>query len=726
MKQMLSLDIKGMTCASCVSRIERELKKNDSIITASVNLITEKAMIEFETKELNSSEIINLIKNAGFEASLSGQKSLNTDIQGIKKDQFILVLSIILSLPLVLPMMGHLLGKSLELSPLVQFILATPVQIYVGADFYRSAWGALKAKTGNMDLLISIGTSSAYFLSLYLMYINRENLLHPGSHLYFEGSAVIITLVKLGKYLEKKAKFQTTSAIRSLQKLRPETAQILRDGREEKIKLESLSLADLILIKPGERIPIDGIIIKGQTQVDESLITGESSLVQKKEGDKVIGGSVNGDGAIEVEVSALGTETVLSRIIRLVEDAQAKKPPIQRLVDKVSAVFVPIVILIAIITIIGSVLVIGNWETALIHGVAVLIIACPCALGLATPASILVGTGVAAKKGILIKDAEALEITHRLTMVAFDKTGTLTEGKPSVTYINAIETTEDDFLKTLASIQQKSEHPLALAVLKEATNRRLSYSSVLSLRSIPGKGVEASLENDGHYSLGSKKILEDLDIQQPLIMKEINLREVMGETISVLIKRDEKKIIGILGFRDRLRPEAKKTIQKLKKLKIKTLMLTGDNRQSAKKIADELGIDTVFAEISPANKAEIIQALRSEGQVIAMVGDGVNDAPALVSANVGIALSTGTDVAMHSAGITLMRGDPLLISDAIEISRKTFKKIKQNLFWAFIYNIIGIPLAALGFLSPVLAGSAMALSSLSVVTNSLLLKRLKS
>lgn len=723
MKEKISLDIKGMTCASCVGRIERALKKNESIKTASVNLATEKATVEFERGALTLDGIIQLIKKAGYDATLSSTSIARKDEKDLALEKRILIFSGLLSFPLVLPMLTQPFGVELSVSPGVQLLLATPVQFYIGRDFYRSAWSALKAKSGNMELLVSLGTTAAYSLSLYLLIKSGQHFLHSGTHLYFESSAVIVTLVKLGKYLEKKAKYQTTAAIQSLQKLRPETARVKKQDSYEDLPVEKLSLGAVVLIKPGERVPVDGVIKQGTTQVDESLITGESLPVMKKIGDKVIGGSINGDGAVEVEVKALGAETVLSRIIRLVGEAQAKKAPIQRLVDKVSSIFVPAVIMTAALTILISGIISQDWEKALIHGVAVLVIACPCALGLATPTSIMVGTGAAAREGILIKDAEALEIAHRVTTVALDKTGTLTEGRPSVSYFRSTSMSDDEFLKIVASLQQKSEHPLSRAVLQKATERNLPLLPVSHVKAIPGKGLEAFLEDGREYFLGAKRILKDLTLQDKTIDELISSREELGETLSVLIDKKENKIVGLVGFKDAIRSEAKEALIRLRNLKIKTIMLTGDNSVSATKIARELGVDLVYAEVLPENKAKIIQDLRADGEVVAMVGDGVNDAPALVSADVGMAMSTGTDVAMHSSGITLMSGNPLLISDAIDISRKTYQKIKQNLFWAFVYNVVGIPLAAIGFLTPVLAGGAMALSSVSVVTNSLLLKR---
>jgi P-type Cu+ transporter len=714
MQQKVILQIKGMTCASCVNRIEKALTKNEGIISASVNLATEKANVVFEDSKVSPSAIRALISNAGYEVVSSTTSNKESDA---KKEKLLIIISIILTLPLALPMFLDFFGFHFMLSPWIQLILATPVQFVIGARFYKSAWGAIKAKTGNMELLVAIGTSAAWGLSLFLM-------LQGEIHLYFEASVVIITLVLFGKYLETKAKLQTTSAIKALQALKPLTANVIRNNLESKIPVEQLIISDLVMVKPGERIPVDGIIRKGKSQADESLITGESLPVEKKESDNVVGGSINGDGLIQVEVTALGSETMLARIIRLVEDAQAVKAPIQRLVDKVSAYFVPVVLVIAFITVALTILISGNWEEGIIRGVAVLVIACPCALGLATPTSIMVGTGVAAKAGILIKDAEALEITHSVTTIAFDKTGTLTEGRPSLAQLYSFDKSETEILAVMATIQNGSEHPLAKAVLNEALKKNIPFTHATSTKSLSGRGVEAEI-NNVKYLLGSKRLLTEINFTDQVILAMAHKREALGETVSFLLELPANKVIGVVSFKDTIKSSAKSTIEKLKSLGIKTIMLTGDNQDSANLVGAELGIDSVKAEILPQQKYEIIQEMKQRNEIVAMVGDGINDAPALAAANIGIAMSTGTDVAMQSAGITLMRGNPLLIPDAISISRRTYAKIKQNLFWAFIYNIIGIPLAALGHLNPAVAGAAMALSSVSVVTNSLLLKRWK-
>lgn len=726
MQQNVVLDIKGMTCASCVNRIEKVLKKNEGISSASVNLATEKASIEFDPSKMDLQKIVSSIKTAGYEASLSNPGKSNSDEkkESLNKEKRLILLSTVLTLPLVLPMFFELFGANLMLSPWIQWLLATPIQFYIGFRFYRSAWGAIKAKTGNMELLVAIGTSAAYGLSVYLLLKNLSHIHHQMPPLYFEGSAVIITLVLLGKYLEAKAKMQTSAAIKALQELRPSTARVIQNQVEREVHVEDLNLNDLVIIRPGERIPVDGIIENGATHVNESLITGESLPISKKEADSVVGGSINGEGTIYVKVNAIGSETMLSRIIRLIEDAQAVKAPIQRLVDKVSAFFVPTVLIIAVMTIILTGVLQGNWESAIINGVAVLVIACPCALGLATPTSIMVGTGVAAKAGILIKDAEALEITHSLTVVAFDKTGTLTEGKPSLKKLFAFDRTEDEVLGILATIQNGSEHPLGKAIIEVAQQKKVTFGHPQTFKALPGRGLEAVV-NERTYIIGSKRVVLEMQIYDQIISSMAQDRESLGETVSFLIDVESKKIIGLVSFSDLIKDSAKKTIEKLKSLGIKTVMLTGDNQGSAKAVAKELGIDEVYAEVLPQNKSELIQSFRKKGEIVGMVGDGINDAPALAAAHVGMAMSSGTDVAMHTAGITLMRGNPLLIPDAVSVSRRTYSKIKQNLFWAFIYNVVGIPLAAFGYLSPVVAGAAMALSSVSVVSNSLLLRRWK-
>lgn len=721
----IEVDIEGMTCASCVFRIEKSLNKLEGVKEASVNLATETGKIMGSVTE---NEVLNAIKRAGYKASLKqarNESKKNDDKENaLRKEKNRLFLAILLTLPLVIPMFSYPFDIDLMLPGLVQLILALPVQFWLGARFYKAGWAALKARSGNMDLLVAIGTTAAFGLSLYLLWKNTEHGSHGMEHLYFESSSVIITLVLLGKYLESKAKQQTSAAIKALQSLRPETALVLRDGVETELSIDLLKLKDLVIVRPGSRIPVDGLIVKGETQVDESLITGESLPVSKAPGDKVTGGSVNSDGVLTVETTAIGAETVLSRIIRLVESAQAKKAPIQRLVDRVSAFFIPAVLLIAAITFLSWGFATGDWEHALLNSIAVLVIACPCALGLATPTSIMVGTGLAAKAGILIKDAEALEVTHSVNAVAFDKTGTLTEGRPRLLDRVTNGVSEEDLLKIASSLQSQSEHPLAKAVVEFAEKKGLKGAPSTNSRALPGRGLEGEISGR-RYFIGTKRLLDENGISvspfENLAVEKVS----QGATVSFVVDADKKLAIGILTFNDSLKATAKETIQRLLSAGIKPVMITGDNSGSANRMARELGITDVKAEVLPHEKSEVIGSLRENGYVVAMVGDGINDAPALAAAHVGFAMSSGTDVAMHSAGITLMNGNPLLISDAIEISKRTYSKIRQNLFWAFFYNVIGIPLAAFGLLNPMLAGAAMAFSSVSVVMNALILRRWK-
>lgn len=703
--QEMDLTIKGMSCASCVGRIEKVLQKLPGVVSSSVNLATESARVRWVGDDVKSADIVEAIKNAGYEAQL---KTQSQPVVQKDTDKIFLILSALLTLPLVGPM---LVGADM-ISPMLQLLFATPVQFIFGWRFYKGAYLAIKSKSANMDVLVALGTSAAYFLSLYQM----GNHSH---HLYFESSAVIITLVMLGKYLEKKAKQQTTEAIRALEKLRPDKATIIENEQEKLVSIDTVRVNDVVLLRPGERVPVDGIIISGTSEIDESMITGESLPVFKDIHDKVTAGSINLSGVVQLRTTAVGKETMLSQIIRMVEEAQVNKAPIQRLVDKISNIFVPVIIGISLITFFSWYFINQDWEYALLQAVAVLVIACPCALGLATPTSIMVGTGAAAKAGVLIKDAEALEVTHSLSLVALDKTGTLTEGKPVVaSYSNP------EMLEIIYAIQKGSHHPLAEATVRLGNSLKLKAHSVSHSKVIPGKGIEATV-GGVNYILANKSILRDLAIFDDTYLDEGLEREGKGESVSYLIHVADKKVLGLISFKDTIKKESFAAIKDLKDLGIKTLMISGDNRGSAEAVARELGLDYVEAEVLPQDKSALVTKYKSKGEKVGMVGDGINDAPALASADVGMAMSTGTDVAMHSAGITLMRGNPLLIVDAIDISRKTYSKIKQNLFWAFIYNVIGIPLAALGYLNPMIAGLAMAMSSVSVVTNSLLLKRWK-
>lgn len=715
----LELDISGMTCASCAGRVEKALAKVPGVKSASVNLATERAHIEL-LGQVDPGLLINAVTQAGYGASLHQSEKTTEDDQQkrLHRERWALTLAIVLALPLVLPMLLAPLGVHWMLPAWAQFVLATPVQFVLGARFYVAAWKAVKAGAGNMDLLVALGTSAGYGLSLY-----EWAMAEPGTmpHLYFEASAVVIALVLLGKYLESRAKRQTASAIRALEALRPERALRMVDGQEQDVAISDLRLNDLVLVKPGERFPVDGEVVEGQSHADEALISGESLPVPKQPGDKVTGGAINGEGRLVIKTLALGTETVLARIIRLVEDAQSAKAPIQKLVDKVSQVFVPVVLLIALATLLGWWLYGAPIETALINAVAVLVIACPCALGLATPTAIMAGTGVAARHGILIKDAEALERAHEVSAVVFDKTGTLTSGTPQIAHFSALDGDEARLLQAAGALQRGSEHPLAKAVLDACAARKLNVPDVTDSQSLTGRGIAGTLEGR-RLALGNRRLLEETGLAPGSLGASASAWETEGRTLSWLIEQSpQPQVLGLFAFGDTLKTGALSAIQQLNARHISSHLLTGDNRGSAKVVAEALGISDVHAEVLPADKAATVAELKKTG-VVAMVGDGINDAPALAAADIGIAMGGGTDVAMHAAGITLMRGDPRLVPAALEISRKTYAKIRQNLFWAFIYNVIGIPLAAFGFLNPVLAGAAMAFSSVSVVSNALLLK----
>ncbi|WP_448722904.1 heavy metal translocating P-type ATPase [Pseudomonas farris] len=720
-QQTLELSIEGMTCASCVGRVERALAKVPGVKSVSVNLANERAHLEL-LGQVDPQSLLDAVTKAGYSASVweVEHPQIDNQQQRLHRERWALLAAIALALPLVLPMVLQPFGVHWMLPAWVQFALATPVQFIFGARFYIAAWKAVRAGAGNMDLLVALGTSAGYGLSAYEWATAAGRM----PHLYFEASAVVIALVLLGKYLESRAKRQTASAIRALEALRPERAIQVIDGREQDVAISALRLNDLVMVKPGERFPVDGEVVEGQSHADEALISGESLPVPKQPGDQVTGGAINGEGRLLVRTLALGAETVLARIIRLVEDAQAAKAPIQKLVDKVSQVFVPAVLLIALATLIGWWLYGAPLETALINAVAVLVIACPCALGLATPTAIMAGTGVAARYGILIKDAEALERAHEVSAVVFDKTGTLTSGTPRIAHLSAIEGNEAALLQMAGALQRGSEHPLAKAVLDACAERGLTVADVSDSQSLTGRGIAGNLDGR-RLALGNRRLLEESSLLAGPLADSAIAWETEGRTLSWLIEQSpEPRVLGLFAFGDTLKPGALQAVQHLSARNISSHLLTGDNRGSAKVVAEALGISDVHAEVLPADKAATVAALKKTG-VVAMVGDGINDAPALAAADIGIAMGGGTDVAMHAAGITLMRGDPRLVPAALEISRKTYAKIRQNLFWAFVYNLIGLPLAAFGFLNPVLAGAAMALSSVSVVSNALLLKTWK-
>jgi P-type Cu+ transporter len=720
--QSLELAIDGMTCASCVGRVERALLKVPGVRSAAVNLASERAHVEVLGPP-DPAALIQAVEAAGYHATASSERRPAADAERrLQRERWAVIAGLLLAAPLVLPMFGELFGQHWMLPAWIQFLLATPVQFVLGARFYVAGWKAVRAGAGNMDLLVAIGTSAGYGLSLYQWWATPAGQM---PHLYFEASAVVIALVLLGKYLESRAKRQTSAAIRALEALRPDRATRVIDGREEDVAIAALRLDDLVLVKPGERFPVDGEVVEGESQADEALISGESLPVNKAPGDRITGGAINGEGRLLVRTTALGGETVLARIIRLVEDAQAAKAPIQKLVDKVSQVFVPAVLVIAVFTLIGWLLTGAPAEVALINAVAVLVIACPCALGLATPAAIMAGTGVAARHGILIKDAEALEVAHAVNAVAFDKTGTLTSGKPQIIHLHALEGDEASLLRLAGALQRGSEHPLARAVLERCEADGVAVPDVQKSQALSGRGIAGTLDGR-QLALGNRRMLDEFGLQPGELLDTAQRWEAEGRTLSWLVESaPQPRVLGLFAFGDSLKEGAAAAIAALDARHIRSHLITGDNRGSARVVAEALHIDDVHAEVLPADKAATVAELKKGGAVVAMVGDGINDAPALAAADVGIAMGGGTDVAMHAAGITLMRGDPRLVPAALEIARRTYRKIQQNLFWAFIYNLVGIPLAAFGFLSPVVAGAAMALSSVSVVSNALLLRSWK-
>ncbi len=721
----LDLGIGGMTCASCVSRVEKALKKVPGVSDAAVNLATESARVSFAPSEQIEARLRRAVRDAGYEPRAADALEQQEDASpwaGFAP----VAIGLTLSLPLVVPMLGDLAGKHWMLPAWAQFLLATPVQFILGARFYKAGWFALKALTGNMDLLVAIGTTSGWALSMWLWLSAESGTM---VHLYFEASAVVVTLVLLGKWLEARAKRQTTAAIRALHALRPDVAHLIGLDGEVDVPVAEVLVGDKLVVRPGERFPVDGILLEGHTQVDESMLTGEPLPVAKDAGAKLTGGSINGEGRVVLRVGAVGSETVLAHIIHLVEDAQAAKAPIQRLVDQVSAVFVPVVLVIALLTLLSWLWAGASAESAIIHAVAVLVIACPCALGLATPAAIMAGTGVAAKHGILIKDAQALELAHKVDTVAFDKTGTLTVGQPRLTAFEVVPDQDEARLLALAaSLQSGSEHPLARAVVQAAQTRQLAVQAPDNVRAVPGRGSEGEVGVTS-YLIGSLRWMEELGVSLGALAPRATALQAQGATVSAMVERTTQGLTlrGLLAFGDEPKPGAKEALAALRARGIRTVMISGDNRGAAEAMARRLGLrpeaGEVLAEVLPGDKAARVIELKQNGHTVAMVGDGVNDAPALAAADVGMAMGNGTDVAMHAAGITLMRGDPLLVAAALEVSDRTVAKIRQNLFWAFIYNVAGIPLAALGYLNPVIAGAAMAMSSVSVMSNALLLRR---
>ncbi|NPV27663.1 MAG: copper-translocating P-type ATPase [Firmicutes bacterium] len=725
--EKVDLRILGMSCVACAGRVEKKLSSLPGVMRANVNFATEKATVEYNAGLVSIDELKQAVAEAGYEARAAEDKrDLDREKaergREIRRQMSLFIFSAALSLPLLLIMFSELFGFQLPSflrSRITQFILATPVQFVAGYQFYRGAYIALKNKSANMDVLVALGTTAAYLYSVAATFFIEHG------HVYYETSAIIISLIILGKMLEAIAKGRTSEAIKKLMGLQARTARIVRNGQELEIPIEEVLVGDIVVVRPGEKIPVDGIIREGYSTVDESMLTGESIPVDKKVGDEVIGATLNKHGTFKFEATRIGKDTTLAQIIKIVEEAQGSKAPIQRLADVISSYFVPAVVGIALVTFALWYWEVdpGNFTRALINFTAVLVIACPCALGLATPTSIMVGTGKGAENGILIKGGEHLEKAHRLTAVILDKTGTITKGEPEVTEIitlGAFAGKENYILKLAGITEKNSEHPLAEAIVRKAKELGEEIPDPQDFQAIPGRGVRTSV--DGHAVLiGTRKLMLENGVEIQSVVDKLEALENEGKT--AMLMAVDQQMAAIIAVADTVKEHSTEAVRELKKLGIEVWMITGDNQRTAKAIAQQVGIDNVLAEVLPEDKANEVQRLRDQGKVVAMVGDGINDAPALATADVGIAIGTGTDVAMEAADITLMKGDLRGIVAAIKLSKATMRNIKQNLFWALFYNTLGIPIAALGLLNPVIAGGAMAFSSVSVVSNALRLKR---
>lgn len=730
-KQKAEFDITGMTCAACSARIEKGLNRMDGVANATVNLALEKATIEFNPSEVSTADIIAKVEKLGYEAhqKQEDQEQVDHREKAIQDQKRKFMISAILSLPLIWTMVGHfsftsfLYVPDILMNPWIQMILAAPVQFIIGKQFYVGAYKALRNGSANMDVLVAMGTSAAYFYSVYQAIVTAGTEHAP--HLYFETSAVLITLIVLGKLFEARAKGRSSEAIKKLMGLQAKTAIIVRDGVEKEVPLEEVVIGDTILVKPGEKIPVDGEVLEGTTSVDESMLTGESLPVDKKAGDVLYGSTINKNGFIKMTATKVGRDTALAQIIKVVEDAQGSKAPIQRMADKISGIFVPIVVGIAILTFLVWIIWVspGEFTQALEVLIAILVIACPCALGLATPTSIMAGSGRAAEFGILFKGGEHLEQTQGINTVVVDKTGTVTHGKPVLTdVILANGQNEESFLSLIGAAEKQSEHPLAQAIVEGIQEKGIKLGVVQSFEAIPGYGVMATVSGK-EILVGTRKLMKQHGIEVQSVLPTMEKLEHAGKT--AMLAAIDGKYAGVVAVADTIKETSKEAIRRLHDMGIAVIMMTGDNERTAQAIGHEVGVDTVIAEVLPEGKAEEVKKLQQQGKKVAMVGDGINDAPALAMADIGMAIGTGTDVAMEAADITLIRGDLNSIADAILMSRKTMRNIKQNLFWAFAYNTIGIPIAAIGLLAPWVAGAAMAFSSVSVVLNALRLQRVK-
>ncbi|MDF9554993.1 heavy metal translocating P-type ATPase [Bacillus tropicus] len=725
--------VSGMTCAACANRVEKRLNKLEGVNEATVNFALESATVDFNPDEINVNEMKSAITKLGYKLEVkSDEQDGSTDhrLQEIERQKKKFIISFILSFPLLWAMVSHFSFTSfiylpdMLMNPWVQLALATPVQFIIGGQFYVGAYKALRNKSANMDVLVALGTSAAYFYSVYLSIQSIGSSEHM-TDLYFETSAVLITLIILGKLFEAKAKGRSSEAIKKLMGLQAKTATVVRDGTEMKILIEEVVAGDIVYVKPGEKVPVDGEIVEGKSAIDESMLTGESIPVDKTIGDVVIGSTMNKNGFLKVKATKVGRDTALAQIIKVVEEAQGSKAPIQRVADQISGIFVPVVVVIAIITFAVWMIFVtpGDFGGALEKMIAVLVIACPCALGLATPTSIMAGSGRSAEYGILFKGGEHLEATHRLDTVILDKTGTVTNGKPVLTdVIVADGFYEEEILRLVGAAEKNSEHPLAEAIVEGIKEKKIDIPSSETFEAIPGFGIESVVEGK-QLLIGTRRLMKKFNIDIEEVSKSMEELEREGKTAMLIAIN--KEYAGIVAVADTVKDTSKAAIARLKKMGLDVVMITGDNTQTAQAIAKQVGIDHVIAEVLPEGKAEEVKKLQAQSKKVAMVGDGINDAPALATADIGMAIGTGTDVAMEAADITLIRGDLNSIADAIFMSKMTIRNIKQNLFWALAYNGLGIPIAALGFLAPWVAGAAMAFSSVSVVLNALRLQRVK-
>ncbi|MCU5533279.1 heavy metal translocating P-type ATPase [Bacillus cereus] len=725
--------VSGMTCAACANRVEKRLNKLEGVNGATVNFALESATVDFNPDEINVNEMKSAITKLGYKLEVkSDEQDESTDhrLQEIERQKKKFIISFIISFPLLWAMVSHFSFTSfiylpdMLMNPWVQLALATPVQFIIGGQFYVGAYKALRNKSANMDVLVALGTSAAYFYSVYLSIQSIGSSEHM-TDLYFETSAVLITLIILGKLFEAKAKGRSSEAIKKLMGLQAKTATVVRDGTEMKILIEEVVAGDIVYVKPGEKIPVDGEIVEGKSAIDESMLTGESIPVDKTIGDVVIGSTMNKNGFLKVKATKVGRDTALAQIIKVVEEAQGSKAPIQRVADQISGIFVPVVVVIAIITFAVWMIFVtpGDFGGALEKMIAVLVIACPCALGLATPTSIMAGSGRSAEYGILFKGGEHLEATHRLDTVILDKTGTVTNGKPVLTdVIVADGFNEEEILRLVGAAEKNSEHPLAEAIVEGIKEKKIDIPSSETFEAIPGFGIESVVEGK-QLLIGTRRLMKKFNIDIEEVSKSMEELEREGKTAMLIAIN--KEYAGIVAVADTVKDTSKAAITRLKKMGLDVVMITGDNTQTAQAIAGQVGIEHVIAEVLPEGKAEEVKKLQAQGKKVAMVGDGINDAPALATADIGMAIGTGTDVAMEAADITLIRGDLNSIADAIFMSKMTIRNIKQNLFWALAYNGLGIPIAAFGFLAPWVAGAAMAFSSVSVVLNALRLQRVK-